>query len=329
MKQMIAAFSLNLYAAGMLFGQSWGEINDFTPSVLYDVVFSSASAGVVVGQQGQVYRTANGGTTWSFYDLGTTEILKTVYFADVNRGFILGNNMYQTTNSGATWVISAGPGMPMEGIYFVDNQRGTVVGANGSVFRTTNGGGSWLPQTINASNTLRSVWFTSETKGIIAGEAGIILQTTDGGSSWTRIPSGTLQDLNSIFFLNATIGFVAGGNGTILRTTDGGVNWFPTLVESTAVSLLKVRMIDALNGFAFGNSTNVANPIEFFRTSDGGITWSHYDYGKSRAVQFYGMAVIDPKHCVVVGSSGTLMQTKDGGLSWQSQELLPHLTSSG
>ena len=323
MKQLIAIVSLNLSAVGILFGQSWGVVNDYTPSILYDIAFASASVGVVVGEQGQVFRTVNGGSTWSFYDLGTIEVLKTAYFADVNRGFILGSNMYQTTNSGATWALSSGPGMPMEGITFVDNQHGTVVGGNGSIYHTTNGGATWIPQSSNTSNTLKSVWFTSANNGIIVGEAGIILQTTDGGISWNRTPSGTLQDLNALFFLNTLIGFAAGGNGTILRTTDGGLNWAPAIVESTVVSLLKVKMIDALNGFAFGNSSNFADPIEFFHTTDGGLTWNRESYGRNRAVQLYGIAVIDPKRCVIVGNSGTLMRTNDGGATWQSQELLP------
>jgi photosystem II stability/assembly factor-like uncharacterized protein len=323
------AFCLNSCVFGCLLGQSWSLVNDYIPEVLWDVAFASASIGITVGQQGQVFRTVDGGASWSFYDLGTNEILRTAYFADVKHGFILGNAMYQTTNSGASWVISAGPGLPMESIYFVDNQHGTVVGANGSIFHTTNGGSSWIVQTSNASNTLKGVWFTSENNGIIVGEAGIILRTSDGGSSWNHSLSGTLQDLNSIYFLNGSTGFIAGGNGTILRTTDGGLSWLPSQVEFTVVSLLKVRMLDASNGFAFGNSSNPAAPIEFFRTTDGGLTWSRQSYGKNRAVQFYGMAVIDPKRCIVVGSFGTVMRTTDGGSTWQSQELLPDVDLVG
>ena len=323
MKHLIKACCLNLCVAGHIVAQSWSVAGDYTPQTLWDVAFTSASVGVIVGQQGQVYRSVDGGATWSFLDLSTTEILKTVYFADVNRGFILGTSMYQTTNAGASWATTGGPGLPMEGIYFVDNQRGTVVGANGSIFHTTNGGGNWTPQASNVSNTLKAVWFTSENDGIIVGEAGIILQTTDGGQSWSRHLSGTLQDLNSIFFLNATVGFISGGNGTILRTTDGGLNWLPAVVESSVVSLLKVKMLDASNGFAFGNGSNIVAPIDFFRTTDGGITWRRQSYGENRAVQFYGMAVIDPMHLVVVGNSGTVMRSPDGGTTWQSQELMP------
>ena len=323
MKRLFAVFCLNLGLIGDVTGQSWSVVADYRPEVLRDVAFANASVGIAVGNQGLVFRTVNGGTSWSFHDLGTTEMLRSAYFADANRGFILGSSIYHTTNAGASWVKSAGPGEPMEGMYFVDNQRGTIVGANGSIYRTTNGGSDWTTQVSNVTNRLRSVWFTSEDNGIIVGEAGIILRTTNGGSSWTRHLSGTLQDLNSISFLNNTIGFISGGNGTILRTTDGGLNWLPAVVESSIVSLLKIRMLDASNGFAFGNSGNFNIPVDFLRTSDGGLTWSRGSYGTTRAVQFFGMSVVDPKRVVIVGNSGTVLRTSDGGSTWSNQELLP------
>ncbi len=323
MKRLVTVFCLNLCLIGDVVGQSWNVIGDYRPEALRDVAFANASVGIAVGNQGLVFRTVNGGTSWSFHDLGTTETLRSAYFADANRGFILGSSIYYTTNAGSSWVKTARPGEPMEGMYFIDNQRGTIVGANGSIYRTTDGGSDWTTQVSNVTNTLRSVWFTSEDDGIIVGEAGIILRTTNGGSSWTRHLSGTLQDLNSISFLNNTIGFISGGNGTILRTTDGGLNWLPAVVEFSVVSLLKVKMLDASNGFAFGNSGIINSPVDFFRTSDGGLTWTRGSYGATRAVQFFGMSVVDPKRIVIVGNLGTVLLTTDGGSTWSNQELMP------
>jgi hypothetical protein len=111
------------------------------------------------------------------------------------------------------------------GLSFLDAFTGTVVGAGGTILRTTNGGTNWSPQTSGTTRWLWGVSFTDANRGTVVGDSGIILRTTDWGATWTTQNSGTTQNLRGVTFPNANTGFVVGDYATILRTGNGGANW--------------------------------------------------------------------------------------------------------
>ena len=58
---------------------------------------------------------------------------------------------------------------------------GTVVGTEGTIFRTTDGGTTWVTQTSGTTNDLHGVSFTDGNNGTVVGDDGTILRTTNGG----------------------------------------------------------------------------------------------------------------------------------------------------
>ena len=67
------------------------------------------------------------------------------------------------------------------GVSFTDANRGTAVGQNGTILRTTNGGATWARKTSGTSENLLSVSFTDANSGTAVGANGTILRTNDGG----------------------------------------------------------------------------------------------------------------------------------------------------
>lgn len=64
--------------------------------------------GWVVGSGGLIYNTSNGGTTWTAQTSGTTNVLKSVYFADNSKGWAVGfNKVLETIDGGTTWTTLA------------------------------------------------------------------------------------------------------------------------------------------------------------------------------------------------------------------------------
>ena len=60
---------------------------------------------------------------------------------------------------------------------------GTAVG-NNYIYRTTNGGASWVTQSVGVG--LQAVFFSDANNGTAVGYPGAILRTTDGGSTGLR-----------------------------------------------------------------------------------------------------------------------------------------------
>jgi len=116
-------------------------------------------------------------------------------------------------------------------VSFTDANTGTVVGRNGTILRTTDGGASWVFQPTGTTNQLNGVSFIDAYIGTAVGVAGTILRTTNGGTRWTmqEVTWGPLQDrvpdLYGVSFKGVNTGWIVGDGGTILRTTTGGETW--------------------------------------------------------------------------------------------------------
>ena len=97
---------------------------------------------------------------------------------------------------GAWLPIARLPGEPsrfqptaLSGIWFVDADRGWVVGTFGAIWHTGDGGATWVPQSSGTSLPLLAVQFVDADRGWAVGGdfalGGIVLRTTDGGATWS------------------------------------------------------------------------------------------------------------------------------------------------
>ncbi|MEJ5296491.1 MAG: YCF48-related protein [Armatimonadota bacterium] len=102
---------------------------------------------------------------------------------------------------------------------------GYVVGDNGTILKTTNGGAEWVAQTSGTTAKLNSVYAVTALAAYAVGDGGTILRTTDGGATWTSLNSGTTANLRSVYFRDVQTGWVVGDGGVTLRTLNGGNTW--------------------------------------------------------------------------------------------------------
>jgi hypothetical protein len=133
--------------------------------------------------------------------------------------------MFRTTNGGANWdSLPLVTSSHLFAVFFLDAQLGWIVGNQGRIFKTTNAGATWLPQTSGSPvrSALYAVHFVDPQLGFASGSGGVVLRTTDGGETWNQLTSVTSSILYAIRFATRDIGWVVGGEGTILRTDNGG-----------------------------------------------------------------------------------------------------------
>ena len=133
-------------------------------------------------------------------------------------------------------------------LHFINNLEGWVVGNNGLILYTNNGGASWDVQVNPSFNHLRSVFFLNANEGWTVGDNGRILHTTNGGTDWNIEASGlTSEFLTGVHFTSSINGYVVGEGETILK-----------FGELTAVENEK----DLVTGFSLSqNYPNPFNPI--------------------------------------------------------------------
>ena len=101
---------------------------------------------------------------------------------------------------------------PLFAVHFANLTHGWIVGTNGLILHTTDGGKTWLRQQSTVNQSLRDVAFRDENRGWAVGEKGLILHTTDGGNMWSRYPTPAQYNLQDIH-LHKNAGWIVGAKG--------------------------------------------------------------------------------------------------------------------
>jgi hypothetical protein len=129
------------------FGLTWRVVSQTgaanTPRDPLAFTFPSVNRGFAVGQTGQIFRTDDGGTTWTAQQSGTNRHLRGVQFVTEGTGFVVGDTgtILVTNNGGQTWTqVVSGTHLNLWGLEFLDRGFGVAVGDGGAVLKTLSGG---------------------------------------------------------------------------------------------------------------------------------------------------------------------------------------------
>lgn len=279
-----------------------------SPSFHYrDVHFVNRDLGWIVGENGLILNTINGGEVWNFQDSKTLRSILSVHFVNKDLGFACGTGgiVYKTTNGGNQWnhIEVAPPDTTFWSIFFIDQDNGWTVGHNGSIFKTTNQGKNWYRQKSQTENILWSVFFIDDTTGWIVGDYSVILKTTDGGKNWIDQSCDKTDGLKDIFFINPDTGWIVGGwnGGMVLNTKDGGNAW--NLSNTYDITDLKsIWFIDSMQGWAVGEQGQI------IFTSDRGKNWN-IQRGSPLDPKLRSICFVENQFGWIVGEEGIILST--------------------
>lgn len=170
-----------------------------------------------------------------------------------------------------------------------------------------------LPQPF-ASGYYLDVFFlpSNPNYGWVCSMEGHIVRTTDGGATWrgNTIPGAFLEYVQ---FITPTTGFVS-GQGGVFRSDDGGASW----VDITPFPMVQDKgwgsywLNDRVGMYFVGGCINGVQA--FYRTSDGGRSWSVFYGDEFNSGLSDGLLYNDGSGWAV--SSGVLWQTMDFGRTW-------------
>lgn len=225
-------------------GGAWTAQTAGTGYTLNDVDFVDDSYGWIAGVEspsgygnGRVWRTTDGGSHWvqsGYFEGWSGDYGKySIDFIDRNIGYVAGaeegkGSVHKTTDGGQTWVEKPlGGDYPiLRGLNFVSANEGWVVGDDGFIAHTTNGGDTWELQASGTGRDLRAVSFVDSQRGYaVAAEYGTgntLLKTTNGGLTWVEETTGAYRwsGMRGIAFPDPYHVWVVGDNSLIISYTD-------------------------------------------------------------------------------------------------------------
>jgi photosystem II stability/assembly factor-like uncharacterized protein len=326
MKQFVAILSILLIGFNYCYSQQvvrsvtgWFEQESGTSEILRACSFFNSNFGLIVGNNGIILRTTDGGNNWSMSSSNTAEDLYSVDVVSIFIASVVGNNgiILKTTDGGLTWFEQESIATSnLNSIFFIDENTGWICGDSGTLLRTANGGANWLSNNLDTLWNLNKIYFLDSNLGWIGGVRNFY-RTTNGGQSW-QIILGYINEINDFCFYDSLLGWAffydITGWSVVRRTTDGGFNWeFQFIAKWYSEDLF---FMNESIGWAVGR--------EFiYKTEDSGYTWDSLGFDPLHDF-FTDIEFVDSLTGWTVGYGGKILKTITGGVtSIEEEEIIP------
>jgi photosystem II stability/assembly factor-like uncharacterized protein len=282
------------------------------PDTVYAGMGEAQLRGNVIQGDG-VYKTTDGGKTWTQIGLADTQVIGRIRVDPTNPDLVyvaaLGHTygssdergVFRTTDGGKTWtkILFRNPNAGAVDVCLAPGNPRTVFAALWEVFRT--------PHSLSSG-----------------GPGSGLFKSTDGGDTWTELtrnaglPKGTVGKIGvsvSGADSNRVFAIVEAADGGIFRSDDGGVSW------------TKVNDERRFRQRAFYYTRIFADPKDrdgvyvlntgFYRSTDGGKTWKtvRVPHGDNHDLW---ISPNDPGR-MVNGNDGGANVSVNAGESWTGQ----------
>lgn len=164
-------------------GNSW--ISQEFSEVIYATYFTSTNIGYVAGAAGKIYKTIDGGLTWSQQSTGTNEGIFDIKFRNESDGIAIGvaGSILVTTNGGSNWVIKFNNGSGLRSLSYAGISAWYAMG-NGKLYKSNDNGETWVLKKEFSDFNINKIFFSNNSFGWFSSSSGSIGKTTNGGDDW-------------------------------------------------------------------------------------------------------------------------------------------------
>lgn len=280
-------------------GKTWQQAKVPVSSDLTSVYFPTPTDGWAVGHDGVVLHTTDAGESWTkqLDGIQAAKIMLDYYTAQAAKDPAserLDSLVYE-----AERVVDEGADKPFLGVWFADKQTGYVVGAFGLIFRTEDGGNSWVPLNDKVDNPqgfhLNAITGTGSGQDVtMVSEQGLVLRLDPATGKFVSMETpfdGTYFGLQQ-----TRQGLVIYGlSGMAFKSNDGGANW-------TKLVLPVDKAITAATTDSSGQLFLLDQPGEVLSSNDGGATFRLRP--QPSAAPINGAVAVGNEALVLVGPRG-------------------------
>jgi photosystem II stability/assembly factor-like uncharacterized protein len=315
---IVAGFDMKKSTDG---GNSWSGVPTAGHVDNHCVRFApDSSTTILCGNDGGLFRTTNGGTTWSslnkglaitqFYRLGQSTLTPGLMIAGAQDN---GN----VKLSAGTWTnITNADGMGGFIDFANDNNMYTTI-QYGSLYRSTNGGAAWTPISTPSSGAWVTPFCQSRTvSNTIYAATDKVYESTNQGTTWVAI-SGALAGVGQFTILKPHLNpqyFIAGSGHRLYRTTNGGAAWtdITGTLPVAANYLTDATMSDNDPNMIWATFSGYNAGEKVYKTIDGGSTWTNISGALPNIPANCVTHENKPHNPIYVGTDAGVYYMKDG-----------------
>jgi len=311
--------------------------------------FSDSLRGWGCGLNGVVYKTTDGGNSWTMKTVHTSAPqpkARNISFSDSVTGLVVFNFpaqsttqgtyparflTYRTTDGGLNWNFVNFNQHGTNNISSLFNRKGYnsfLLATDGKIFKSMNYGSDWSLINKGVLDYTQMVKFHTEQHGY-AFTSSELFKTEDGGVNWDTVysephnipnhwlTSCQIPNISTIWIQKLSY---SGANFShqLIRSGDGGVSW-QVKTDITEFNgnggIGKTFFLDSLQGWKTANRIFAID-----KTTNGGKTWiNQYVYLSTDQTKFRDIRFSDPQNGWAVGDRGTIFKTTNSGINWVAQ----------
>ena len=139
----------------------------------------------------------------------------------------------------------------------------------------------------------------------------------DESKIWDFKETGSDASLRGLCVVNENIVWASGSNGTVLKTDDAGENWQTVSPEGCSEHDFRdIHAFDSNNAVII----NAGQPAVFYRTSDGGKSWTKVFEHDNEATFFDAVAMFKSEYMIAmsdpIDGRVLLVESSDAGRTW-------------
>jgi photosystem II stability/assembly factor-like uncharacterized protein len=318
---LLAAGASDVAASPSSIAPHWQTLaTEAYPKKRDDIVFVNSQTAFYGTGKGNLYRTDDGGHSWSLVWSKPGTFIRSLGFIDAQHGF-LGNlgaglagitdtvPLYETRDGGRTWAPAQIGDAAIPGVCSIDILKS---------------------RSIHEGDVSERVYIHAAGR---ANGPAKLLRSENGGATWTLIDlSGRAGMILDVKFLDPNVGFVfaatngdiAKSSGLIMKTMDGGRTW-RDVYRSTRLNeiMWKGFFVDDRIGYATVQNDDPQNAQQrIVKTVDGGEHWSELPLTVNKDAEELGVGFVSAK-IGWVGTAAGSFETRDGGKTWAPSTLAP------
>ncbi|MBK8130922.1 MAG: T9SS type A sorting domain-containing protein [bacterium] len=311
-------------------------ISPSSPSTVYAGISQTISNGA--GLYG-IYKTTNSGGTWTvqattpnmYSGQGWYNLVIAVHPTDPNQVWSSGLDAYKSTNGGVAWTrmtfwsYSEGNAQYAHAdhhalAYMPGNPNTLIVGTDGGLFKSTNGGTSW----VGLNNGLVTYQYYAICNDNLQADVAYGGTQDNGTNKYNNSnthtrPLGGDGGYCNVDFTNSSNVYGTTQRGNHYKSTNGGSSF--TSIQngiSGQGAWVTPRVMDPTNANILYTGTNLV-----YKTTNGGASWTAISTAlDASTISHLAVAPSNPQTIYVAyeGYDGKIFKTNDGGTNWVNIE---------